>query len=244
MYSKADTHLHTTYSDGKATPEEIVDYVAHATDVRVLAVTDHDTTEGAFVARDYALRQKYNLEIVIGQEVTTDEGDVVGLFLQSTLPAYRTARRAIDAIHAQGGLAIAVHPFSKWVTMGDMAGLGLRILELPLDGVEVCNGFPTNLFSNWLTRWVHHQRSHSLSMMGGSDSHVPFTIGQPFTWFAGENANDLRVAIERRSTRVGGWLWGARSIVQAIGMVRERGLPKCKSDPVYAEELEQMSQLV
>ncbi|MEZ4557647.1 MAG: hypothetical protein R2851_17670 [Caldilineaceae bacterium] len=47
MFSKADTHMHTTCSDGLVSPEELVDYVAAQTDLRIcIFVTDHDTAEG------------------------------------------------------------------------------------------------------------------------------------------------------------------------------------------------------
>jgi predicted metal-dependent phosphoesterase TrpH len=230
MISKADTHIHTTFSDGKATPAEIVEYVASVTDLRVIAVTDHDTAEGALAARDYALARRLPLEVIVGQEVTTDEGDVVGLFLQHTLPAYYTARAAIDAIHAQGGLAVAVHPFSRWVTRGYMHGVGVEIATLPLDAVEVRNGFPTNLFANWLTGWVN-RRGQRLSELGGSDSHVPFTIGQAHTRFPGTRAEDLRRAILARRTAAGGPLWTPGRILAA-----ERGMPHMTTSPTYAAE--------
>jgi predicted metal-dependent phosphoesterase TrpH len=244
MYSKADTHIHTTYSDGRVTPQELIDFVVAETAMRVIAITDHDTTEGAFVARDYVFRRDLELEVVVGQEVTTDEGDIVGLFLHSTLPAYRTARRAIEAIHAQGGIAVAVHPFSGWATFGNMSGVGRRLLELPLDGVEVRNGFPTSFFGNWLTQWFNRRRTQTLCELGGSDSHVPFTVGQPYTYFPGQTSSDLRDAIVRGRTSVGGRLWRTGSIARAIPLLLERGLPERKQKPVYDEEAEQQLQPV
>ena len=162
-YSRADTHIHTTYSDGSSSPEELVEYVSNHTDLRVIAITDHDTAEGAFVGRDHALRLGLDLDVIIGQEVTTDEGDIVGLYLNSTLPAFKSADDAIEAIHTQGGLAIAVHPFSSWATFMQMQGVGARILELPLDGVEVRNGFPMNFISNPLTGWINRRYGQKLS---------------------------------------------------------------------------------
>jgi predicted metal-dependent phosphoesterase TrpH len=235
MLSIADTHLHTTYSDGKASPEEMVDFIVEATDLRVIAITDHDTAEGALVARDYVQRRKLPLEVIVAQEVTTDEGDIVGLFLHKTLPAYHSALAAIEAIHAQGGLAIAVHPFSKLVSKGDMHGVAWRLRDLPLDGVEVRNGLPTNLFSNWLTTWVN-RRSQRLSELGGSDSHVPFTVGQACTWFPGECAADLRQAILHRQTWAGGTLWTPRSIAASVPMLWERGMPSMDKRVVYGDE--------
>lgn len=226
MYNKADTHIHTTYSDGLMTPEETVEFVVTQTHLRVIAITDHDTAEGALVARDYAHRYAPELEVIIGQEVSTPEGDVVGLFLKSSLPSFETAAEAIGAIHAQGGLAVAVHPFSRLVTLGNMDGVGWKILELPFDAVEVRNGFPTNLLSNPVTTWLNRWLGAGRPELGGSDSHVVFTIGQAATSFPGRSAADLRRAIENGTVRATGSLWRLSSLARLVPVLIKRGLPR------------------
>jgi predicted metal-dependent phosphoesterase TrpH len=225
MYSKADTHLHTTCSDGLMSPEDTVEIIARQTDLRVIAITDHDTAEGALLAHVHAKRRGLPLEVIVGQEFSTVDGDVVGLFLKSTLPKFKTAAQAIAAIHTQGGLAVAVHPFSHWSTLNYMCGLGMKIFELPLDGVEVRNGFPTNFLTNPLAERLLRRKGQNLAELGGSDSHVPFTAGQAFTWFEGQTASDLRWAIESGTTRAGGTLWTPLSLARMIPVLLERGLP-------------------
>ena len=225
MFSKADTHIHTTYSDGLLTPEETVDAIARATDLKVIAITDHDTAEGAFVAQAYARRHAPDLEVIIGQEVTTDEGDVVGLFLKATLPRYKTAAEAVSAIHAQGGLAVAVHPYSRWTSLGLMQGVAHKIRELPFDAIEVRNGFPTNFISNPLTTWLNRRFGQNLPEMGGSDSHAPVTAGQPHTRFPGSSATDLRLAIEQGNVTAGGGLWNLSSLISLVPLLLTHGLP-------------------
>lgn len=223
VVGKADIHIHTTCSDGMASPEAVVDYVVAQTDLRVIAVTDHDTAAGAFVARAYVRAHALPLEVIIGQEVTTDEGDVVGLFLRNSLPAFRTAAAAIDAIHAQDGLAIAVHPFSAKWTLGMMQGVARGIADLPLDGVEVRNGFPSNLFCNPYTAWYNRRRGQRISEVGGSDSHAIHTVGQASTQFPGASASDLRTAIERGETRAVGPLWTPGSMARVANQVLAGG---------------------
>lgn len=226
MYSKADTHMHTTYSDGFMSPEETVEIIANQTDLRVIAITDHATAEGAFVAQAYTRRRGLPLEVIIGQEFSTLDGDVVGLFLKSTLPEFKTAAQAIAAIHAQGGLAVAVHPFSRWSTLNNMCGLGTKIFELPLDAVEVHNGFPSNLLSNPTSAWLNRHKGQNLAELGGSDSHAPFTAGQGFTWFAGRTADDLRWAIESGATCAAGSLWTPASVARMLPLLWKQGLPR------------------
>jgi predicted metal-dependent phosphoesterase TrpH len=55
-WSKADLHIHTRHSDGLASIPQVLDYVAGHTDLRVIAITDHNTLEGALVAKSRAAR--------------------------------------------------------------------------------------------------------------------------------------------------------------------------------------------
>ena len=234
MYSKADTHMHTTLSDGLMSPEEMVDHIAARTDLNVIAITDHNTAEGSLIARDYARRTGLKLEVIIGQEMSTVDGDVVGLFLTSTLPRVETAHEAINAIHAQSGLAIAVHPFSRWSTFNFMSGLGFQIFDLPLDGVEIRNGFPANIICNHATAWQNRVRGQNLPELGGSDSHSLFTVGQAFTWFPGRTAADFRRAVEQGTVRAGGPLWTPLNQFRFWAtLFKRRGLRQ--PEPLYSD---------
>jgi predicted metal-dependent phosphoesterase TrpH len=113
LENKADIHIHTTYSDGLMTPEAVVEYAATETQLSVIAITDHDTIAGAVAARRYwqcNQRDLSHLDIIIGSEITSRDGDIVGLFLKEDVPAGLSAAETVQAIHAQSGLAIAVHP--------------------------------------------------------------------------------------------------------------------------------------
>ncbi|MBN1992448.1 MAG: PHP domain-containing protein [Anaerolineae bacterium] len=220
MWNKADLHIHTTYSDGLMDPAENVDYIARHTPLKVIAITDHDTAAGAFVAQEYARRHAPQLEVVIGQEVSTGDGELLGLFLQSNLPVFRTAAEAIGAIHRQGGLAVAVHPFTPGKS------LGAAILHLPLDAVETRHGSPASLIGNLLTLIFNHY-GPKLPQMGSSDSHIPYSAGHAFTWFPGSTSADLRRAIETGAIRPGGpYMWKFSAMLRKVPVLLQRGWPR------------------
>lgn len=228
--------MHTTYSDGLMTPHELIDIVVERGDMQVIAVTDHDTAEGAIVSREYAQRTYPELHVVLGQEVTTGDGDVLGLFIQSTLPTFDTAAEAIDAIHAQNGLAIAAHPF---VTALGVDSVGHAITTLPFDGVEVRHGCPLSIPSNMWAGWVN-RRNQQLPELGSSDSHIPYTVGQAFTWFPGHTGLDLRRAVAHGRVRVGGSTWTLPNMLRKLPVIFERGWasysPETKKAYHYKEE--------
>jgi predicted metal-dependent phosphoesterase TrpH len=73
-----------------------------------IALTDHNTAEGALKLQ----RREPDLTIV-GEEVTTTEGDIIGLFVTGSIPPGGTPEDVCDAIHAMGGLTYACHPFDR-----------------------------------------------------------------------------------------------------------------------------------
>ena len=107
---RADLHMHTTESDGWPSPYELVDY-ARATRLNVIAVTDHDTIEGALRAADYVAGSSSRLDVVVGEEVSSRDGHIVALFIERRIRPGMSAAATVHAIHDQGGLAVAVHPF-------------------------------------------------------------------------------------------------------------------------------------
>ena len=227
VWSRADLHLHTTASDGLMTPEETVEIIARHTRLAVIAITDHDTAEGALLARDYARRHKLDIEVVVGQEVSTDEGDVLALFIETTLPLFRTAGAAIDAIHRAGGLAVAAHPFAVGLSEHSVKH---AIQHLPFDAVEVRHGCPLNVIGNRYARHLNRQ-AQNLAELGSSDSHIPFTAGEAYTWFLGSTVDHMREAILARTVRPGGPLWTFANILRSAPIVAERGWPHYLRSP-------------
>ena len=189
-WSLADLHVHTTCSDGQPTPGRLAEHLAQI-ELAVVAVTDHDTIEGAVRVED-ALAGR-GPEIVIGSEVSSSDGHVLALFVSRDVPPGRSAEATIAAIHDQGGLAIAAHPYSLALGVGDLAA------RLPFDGVEVRNGSPLMAMANG--RAARRLRRAGPALVGGSDAHVAPAVGGMGTAFPGGGAADLRAAIVGRLTR-------------------------------------------
>jgi predicted metal-dependent phosphoesterase TrpH len=188
--ARADIHMHTTCSDGRHTPPELAEHLGYGS-LAVAAVTDHDTIDGALRVQD--VLGGLGPEIVIGSEISTADGHVLGLFLSHDVAPGMSAEATIAAIHDQGGLAIAAHPFAL------AQGVGDRARTLPFDGIELVNGAPLMEPSNHRA----HRRlgDAGAAMLGGSDAHVVTAAGGVHTLFEGATADDLRAAIRAHATR-------------------------------------------
>jgi predicted metal-dependent phosphoesterase TrpH len=191
--------MHTTASDGWPSPHELVDH-ARVTGLDVIAVTDHDTIEGALRACDHAAGRS-KLQVVVGEEVSSREGHIVGLFIERRVRPGMSAAATVHAIHEQGGLAVAVHPF--WRTQrrtrsGLVHGVGWLAAELDFDAIEVENATPGFYVFNQLARRLN--MGLESAELGGSDAHILDAVGRAFTEFPGKTPKALRSAIEGATT--------------------------------------------
>jgi len=230
---KADIHIHTFFSDGLMSPEVLVEFVLMETELDVIAVTDHDTTAGARVAHAYVqyFREEFRpLEVIIGTEVTSADGDILGLFIDDDIPSGKTAAETVNLIHEQGGLAIAAHPFSHapfLLRLDGMKGVQRLIETIPFDGVEVRNATPTEWFSNRIASW-NNRRWKKRAETGGSDGHYLPTVGRAYTQFPGSSADDLREAILAGKTAAGGRIYSPFLVTRLVRELLSRQLPAHK----------------
>lgn len=202
-FSAADLHVHTTASDGTAGPLEVLEWASCMTRLSVIAICDHNTNEGALEAA--AAAHRFRIEVIVGQEVESAEGHVLGLFTPKRVRPGLSAERTVAAIHNQGGIAIAAHPFAPrwWHKHGLCRGERWVYEQVPFDGIEVANSTPLLLFANFRARAFWRAHRHRLAQVGGSDAHMLSVIGTSRTIFPGTSAEDLRRAILSRATR--GW---------------------------------------
>lgn len=205
--SAADLHVHTTASDGTATPGEVLEWASRRTDLSVIAICDHNTVEGALEAASIA--HEYAIDVVIGQEVESADGHILGLWAPHRVAPDRPASETIADIHSQGGLAIIAHPFAPrwWHKHGLSRGEREVYDTCDYDGVEIANSTPLLFLANFHARAYWRANRERLAATGGSDAHMTSVIGTSRTLFPGTTAEDLRRALETRTTHGWGPAW-------------------------------------
>ena len=200
VWSKADLHVHSNHSDGLAKIPEILEYTANNTDLKVIAITDHNTIQGALFAKE--LEDIYGVEVIVGEEMSTTHGHIIGLFLTEEIPARLTPVETLRRIHEQGGIAIIPHPFSARGVFGPLGRgkFATSLGEIAFHALEVYNSVPYLGWANRLAAKMFTQ-GQGIAAVGGSDAHVLDAIGKGCTLFRGTSAADLRVSLEALETR-------------------------------------------
>jgi predicted metal-dependent phosphoesterase TrpH len=194
---RADLHIHSLASDGTAGIVAILDHVERATELDVIAVTDHERIDAALVGRAMARDRGLRFEVVVGEEITTLGGHLLGLWLERPVRPFRSLRSTIAEIHDQGGLAIPAHPLTPYPLCAQ--GFVLRRLlaeedeRFHPDAIEAFN--PTTLGRPWHRKVVRFAEETGLATVGNSDAHTLAAIGVGWTTFAGRTGTELREAI-------------------------------------------------
>lgn len=217
-FGLADLHLHTNYSDASGSVEDVLDFVQHQSPLNVIAITDHDTIEGALRARELVAAGGYRFELIVGEEISAREGHVLALFLHTPVPAGQSIERTIALIHAQGGLAVVAHPFNRVFRHSVQRTVMNRVLRQPAmypDGIETLNGSFAGIGSSRIAMGLARS-TYPWAETGGSDAHAPTAVGCARTRFPGRGIADLRRALEQRTTVPEGSYWLPREYVAFV----------------------------
>jgi predicted metal-dependent phosphoesterase TrpH len=216
---RADLHIHTLASDGTSGILEILDHVERETDLDVIAITDHERIDAALAAAAISRERGLRAELVIGEEVTTRGGHLLGLFLAERVRPLQSMRWTIAAIHEQGGLAVPAHPLvpyplcaQGWLLRRLIADPDPRVRP---DAIEAFN--PTTLGRPWHGKVVRFAAEQGLPTVGNSDAHAAAAIATGWTTFPGRTAEDLRSAIVEGRTHHHGSFHGTASQLGTFG---------------------------
>ncbi len=187
---KFDLHMHTNYSkDCKMEPSTIVNY-AMKLGLDGIAVTDHETIKGGLAVKKIAPKE---LDIIVGSEIKTDRGEVIGYFIEDEIPG-GTLYDVVDQIKNQNGLAIAPHPFDLF---RPNSLLPTDEDSKILDGLEVFNSrcmlHKTNKSAEKFAK------KYGLITTAGSDAHTLDEIGN-----SGVEVDDIEDIRKNRRIRIFG----------------------------------------
>jgi predicted metal-dependent phosphoesterase TrpH len=171
---RVDCHLHTVHSgDAVTTVERLAERVREER-LDVVCVTDHHTLAGAHEA----LSREIGARVVVGEEVRTHAGEIIGLFLTKRVPYVLPLEEAARRVRDQGGLVYAPHPFDASRTSLGAPGLERLLAMRALDVVEVFNAKIVDQEDN--RRSAAFAAEHDLPRAAGSDAHDPPGLGAAY----------------------------------------------------------------
>jgi predicted metal-dependent phosphoesterase TrpH len=170
---RVDCHLHTVDSgDAITTIDDLAEQVSR-NQLDVVCITDHNVTRAAVAAAERGIGAR----VIIGEEIRTQHGDLIGLFLTERIPYVLPLAEVTGLIRAQGGLIYLPHPFdSGRSSLGETAEQLCR--EGLADIVEVFNAKVEDQSVN--AQAAQLAACHGLPAAAGSDAHDPEGVGAAY----------------------------------------------------------------
>jgi predicted metal-dependent phosphoesterase TrpH len=168
-----DTHTHCEASPDSRTTVAEQARAVRAAGIDVICATDHNTIEGGLRLRELA----DGFRVVIGEEISSRDGEIIGLFLERAVPRDLSGEETIAQIHDQGGLVIVPHPFSI-NRRYHMRRTSLDRLRPQIDALEIFNAREAIFLNNRSA--AAYAKEYDMVGTAGSDAHRASEIGRAF----------------------------------------------------------------
>jgi len=169
---KIDMHVHTCYSKDATLSLETIMESCRRRGLDGVAITDHNTIAGAL-----ALKEIAPLVIIVGEEIDTTRGEILGLFLKEEIPGGLTPEEAMARIREQGGLVGVSHPLDRL----RRSALGQAALLDILEELNFLEGFNSRVtFPSDNRKAQALAQAQGLPITAGSDAHTAYEIGRAY----------------------------------------------------------------
>ena len=211
---KVDMHTHTEYSPDSRTPVKTQAAAIKAAGLDVVCATDHNTIEGALRLREIA----DGFRVVVGEEVSTRDGDMIGLFLEKAIPRDLSAEETIARIHDQGGLVSVPHPFSR-NRLFHIRRAALDRVWKDIDCIEIFNA--REAFTQDNLRAAAFAREKNIPGAVGSDAHRPREIGRAWVEVEEFKGREDFIAVLREGSVIGKLTGNYIHVLTRLDVVRK-----------------------
>lgn len=173
---KTEFHVHTRYSKDSILSYWLLLLIAKRKKIDTLVITDHNEIAGAVKYKEKF--KKHNIEIIVGEEIFTKKGEIIGLNLNKKIEPNLTPKQTIKEIRKQKGLVYIPHPYDekRYETVLELSEIEKNKDEI--DFIEVHNG--RNIDRQFSVEQNEIAEIYKLNKIIGSDAHTFFELGRNY----------------------------------------------------------------
>lgn len=167
-----DMHSHTFWSRDCLTRFERIAALCQKRGLDRIAITDHNTAEGALAFKRVAPEL-----VLVGEEIMTTEGELLAYFVRQSVPRGLTPDETIQRLRNQGAVISVAHPFDR-LRKGAWREEALLAIADKVDAVEIFNA--RCIYPEDNTKALAFAQQHNLLGTIGSDAHTWPEYGRAF----------------------------------------------------------------
>lgn len=171
---KIEMHVHTRFSKDSLLPLHILLLMCKIKKIKCIAITDHNEIKGAIKAKK--IFEKHKINVIVGEEILTEQGEIIGLFLNNKIEKNLTAKETIQEIKKQNGIVYIPHPFDQKRNKTVLQYEQLIVNKSDVQLIECYNG--RNIDEEYGIKQNEIAEKIGKIKVIGSDAHTWFEVGR------------------------------------------------------------------
>ncbi len=176
--TKLEMHVHTKYSKDSLLPFWVLYLKCRICGIDYIAITEHNNIDGAKEFERYCERHGSKISVIIGEEIFTSEGEIIGLFLREGIEPYLSPEKTISEIKKQGGIVYVPHPFDEKRKKTVLKEEIINRFNDKIDCIEIHNG--RNIDKTYDRIQQEMAEKYHIFGVVGSDAHTIIEIGRNY----------------------------------------------------------------
>lgn len=196
--NKVELHVHTCYSKDSILTLPFLLMMCKIKGIKTIAITDHNEIRGAQIFQKKL--SKHKIDVIVGEEIMTTEGEIIGLFLNKKIEANQTPIETINKIKEQNGLVYLPHPYDEYRKKSVLSQKEQKNIKNSIDIIEIHNG--RNMKEYYSKKQQEIQKEIGAVPIIGSDAHTFFELGRNYVEIQGTiNRENFKNKIKNGSFR-------------------------------------------
>ncbi len=192
---RAEFHVHTKASHDSALSKGFLYLACRLHKIKCIAICDHN--EVSFALENYDWFKRKGIEVIIGEEIFTRDGEIIGLFLNNKILPGLSALETVNEIKAQNGLVYIPHPYDEKRYKTVLKPDALKEIAPLADFIEIHNG--RNSKPEFSVKQKEIAALYPAIKVVGSDAHTFIEIGRNYCNIDSFNKEDLKIELSKEA---------------------------------------------
>lgn len=185
---RAEFHTHTRFSKDSILNKFFILFMLKLKKIKLIAITDHNEVKGAIKYQKFL--KKFNIDVIVGEEVMTDSGEIIGLFLNKKIEPFQSPELTVKQIKEQNGIVYLPHPYDEKRYKTVLKEEKQIKLKDEIDFIEIHNG--RNISEKYSDKQKDIQQKLKITPIIGSDAHTFIELGRNYIEIEYTNIEDFK----------------------------------------------------